>query len=79
MEGMSMDERRESSSEFLIAQITKTFFGRQAFPSLFLCRISLMMAKNGEIPIPPATKTRFSYLQPKKKKKSLFVLKQNFK
>lgn len=71
---MSIDERRESSSEFLIAQITKTFFGRQAFPSLFLCRISLKMAKNGEIPIPPATKTRFSYLQ--SKIRALFVLKQ---
>lgn len=62
MEGMSIAERRDSSSEFLIAHITKTLLGKQALPSLLRCRISLKMAKNGVIPIPPATKTRFSYL-----------------
>jgi len=57
-----MADRRESSSEFLMAQTTKTLLGKQAFPSLLRCRISLKMAKKGVIPIPPATKTRFSYL-----------------
>lgn len=65
MEGISIAERRESSSDFLIAHITNTLFGKQAIPSLFRCRISLNMAKKGEIPIPPAIKTRFSYLQSK--------------
>jgi len=62
MEGMSIAESRESSSEFLMAHTTKTLPGKQSFPSLLRCRISLKMAKKGVIPIPPATNTRFSYL-----------------
>ena len=55
-------ERRGSSSEVLIAQTTKIFFGKHVFPSLMRWRTSLKMARKGEIPIPPATKIKFSYL-----------------
>ena len=63
MESTLRVERRGSSDEFLIAQTTKIFFGKHGFPSLIRWRMSLKMARNGEIPIPPATNIRFSYLQ----------------
>ena len=39
------------------------FRGKQGFPSLVRWRMSLKIARNGEIPAPPATKIRFSYLE----------------
>ena len=39
------------------------FRGKQGFPSLVRWRMSLKIARNGEIPMPPATKIRFSYLK----------------
>lgn len=55
-------ERRESSLDFLTAQMMSTFFGTQGLPSLIRRQMSLMIAKNGEMPMPPATRIRFSYL-----------------
>ena len=60
---MSMVERRGISSDFLTAHTINIFLGRQGFPSLTEWRMSLKMARKGEIPMPPATKIRFSYLQ----------------
>ena len=39
------------------------FRGKQDFPSLVRWKMSLKIAKNGEIPMPLATKIRFSYLE----------------
>lgn len=62
IDSMSKSDRRESSSDFLIAQTINIFLGIQGFPSLIRRRTSLKTARNGEIPMPPATKIRFSYL-----------------
>lgn len=56
-------EIRESSFDFLTAQTINTFFGKQGLLSFIRLMISLNMAKNGEIPMPPATRIRFSYLE----------------
>ena len=58
-----MVERRGSSFDLFTAQTIKMFRGKQGFPSLVRWRMSLKIAKNGEIPTPPATKIRFSYLE----------------
>ena len=58
-----MEERRGSSFDLFTAQTIKMFRGKQGFPSLVRWRMSLKIAKNGEIPTPPATKIRFSYLK----------------
>lgn len=65
MDSMSRVESRGSSSDFLMAQMRRTLLGRHGFPSLTRWRTSLKMAKNGETPIPPATRMRFSYLPEK--------------
>lgn len=62
MDRKSTAERRENSFDFLTAQTTKMFFGKQRFPSLIRWMMSLNMAKKGDIPMPPATRIRFSYL-----------------
>ena len=58
-----MVERRGSSFDLFTAQTIKMFRGKQGFPSLVRWRMSLKIARNGEIPMPPATKIRFSYLE----------------
>jgi hypothetical protein len=65
IDSMSVVERRESSFDVFTAQTSKMFRGRQGFPSLTRWRMSLKIARNGEIPMPPATKIRCSYLQNK--------------
>lgn len=60
---MSTVDRRGISFDFFTAQTIKTFLGKQGLPSLTRWRISLKIAKKGEIPIPPATRMRFSYLR----------------
>lgn len=56
-------EKRESSFDVFTAQTSKTFLGKSDFLSLVRWRISLKIAKNGEIPLPPATNISFSYLK----------------
>ena len=58
-----MVERRGSSSDLCTAQTIKMFQGKQGFHSLVQWRMSLKIAWNGEIPMPLATKIRFSYLE----------------
>jgi len=48
--------------DFLTDQRTSTFLGMHCLPSSILWIMSLKIAKNGDIPMPPATKMRFSYL-----------------
>ena len=58
-----MVERRGSSFDLFTAQTIKIFRGKQGFLSRVRWRMSLKIARNGEIPMPPATKIRFSYLE----------------
>ena len=55
--------RSGSSSDVLTAHIINTSLGIHGLESLIRLRISLKTARKGDIPIPPATKIRFSYLK----------------
>jgi hypothetical protein len=66
IDSIFMSKRRGISFDLFTAQTINKFRGRQGFLSLIRCRMSLKIARNGEIPIPPATKIRFSYLGRKK-------------
>jgi hypothetical protein len=58
----STADKRESSLDFLTDHNTSTFLGMHCLPSSILWIMSLRIAKNGDIPMPPATRMRFSYL-----------------
>ena len=58
----STADKRESSLDFFTDHRTSTFLGMHCLPSSILWIMSLKIAKNGDIPIPPATRMRFSYL-----------------
>jgi hypothetical protein len=62
IDSMPIAEKIESSFDPFTAQTSKTCLGRQGFFSLERLIISLKIAKNGEIPLPPATNISFSYL-----------------
>ena len=63
-----MPERRRIPFDLFTAQTINMFRGRQGFPSFIRWKMSLKIARNGEIPMPPATKIRFSYLENNKVK-----------
>ena len=65
IDSISIAERRRISFDFFTAQTINMFRVRQGFPSFIRWKMSLKIARNGEIPMPPATKIRFSYLENK--------------
>ena len=73
-----MVERRGSSFDFCTTQTIKMFQDKQGFHSLVRWRMSFKIAKNGEIPMPPATKIRFSYLD-NQMMKSVHKIEDNMK
>lgn len=58
----STAERSESSLDFFTDHSTSTFLGMHGLPSSILWIMSLRIARNGDMPMPPATRMRFSYL-----------------